>query len=156
MAQEAADHFRLRLWIIKIHFLLFHWNLLLIKVESRYEVRQTLVLTQHNHFNFHLLFSPCIGDLHIMAACMFHFFCYWFQTGTIPDYNERFCSSSQEEQLHILTFKISFVFFCSGSQHCLILHSLYWQFFLDFSTNKFFLPLQTDITLVTCDYLETT
>lgn len=37
------------------------------------------------------------------------------------------------------TLHFHFVFCYSRTQHYLNLHSLYWQFFLDFSTNEFFL-----------------
>lgn len=94
--------------------------------------------------HFHLLFSPCIGDLSIMANCTFIFFVTNFRL-VVKGFALRPSRSNFAFWLfkfHLLLFQASAL----SDPSCSVLTILSRFFY------KFFLLLQTDVIPVTCDY----
>lgn len=152
MAQEAADHFGVHLWSIKIHFpallLEFALDQSWVKIRGQTDISFD---SAQPFFIFTCFFQPALVICVLWLTVCSIFSVTDFRLTTSQIIVKGFVPRPRRNNFTFWLFK--FVFCCSRPQHYLILHSLYWQFFLVFSKNKFFLPLQTDIIPVACDYL---
>lgn len=145
MAQEAADQFRVPLWSIRIHSpaLLLEFAL----DKSWVEIRGQTGLSFDSEQPFLFLlafFQPALVTVFSVTN---------FRLTTSQILVKGFVPCPRRNNLAFWLLKFLLSPAVPGLSITWSFIILYWQFLLVFSINKFFLPLQTDIIPVTCDYL---